>query len=245
LSKCSEVSAEGIVGGYSGGFKVGPLSFNVESGEILVVVGPNASGKTTLLRLISGILPLEKGSLSLCGYERERFLSMKPPQLSYVPSFPEADLMVTPEELIKASSGSLERAYQYVPQVREFAKRRLLHLSSGQRRLACIARGFSTDPKLLLIDEPLAHLDIASQELVLSSIKRFVKEGSIVIVTMHELHLAPLLADKILLLNKGKEVAFGSPEDVLKKELLEKVYGARLLEVLRGDRKIYLPRISL
>jgi len=243
LSRCpGGVEVRGLLGGYRTGFKVGPLSFSVGEGEILVIAGPNASGKTTLLRLLSGVLRAEDGEVLLCGEEQHRFLSARPPKLSYVPSFPEADLMATPEEIILASSGSVERAVGYIPLIEGFLRRKLLHLSSGQRRLACIARGFSTSPRILLIDEPLVHLDVSMQGLVLRSMKRLAGEGATVIVTMHELHIAPLIADKMLLMKDGRLVRFGSPEEILEKELLENIYGVELMEVEMERKRIYLPK---
>ncbi len=243
MRKCpGGLVAEDVLGGYPKGFKVGPLSFSLKEGEVLAVVGPNASGKTTLLRILAGIVPLENGELKICGRSREKLRNLKPSFISFIPSYPEADVMATPREMIIASSGNVKVALSYIPFISEFLDTKLMYLSSGQRRLACIARGFSTDPKVLLVDEPAAHLDIRMQRAVMKALRSIASKGSIVIVTMHELHLIPLIADKVLLIKDGTVVGYGKPGEIMKKKLLEEIYETNLIEVKFERGSIYLPQ---
>ena len=243
MKRCPEgLVAKDILGGYPKGFKVGPLSFSIKEGEVLAIVGPNASGKTTLLRIIAGIVPLENGELRICGRSREKLKNLRPSFISYIPSYPEADIMATPREIIIASSGSVKVALSYMPFISEFLNTKLMYLSSGQRRLACIARGFSTDPRVLLVDEPAAHLDIRMQRAVMKALRSIASRGSVVIVTMHELHLISLIADKVLLIKDGTAIGYGKPEKTMKKKLLEEIYETSLVEIKFENGSIYLPQ---
>ena len=235
------IKVKGVIGGYYKGFKLGPVSFSIDEGKILAVVGPNASGKTTLLRILAGIVSIEKGSIEFCSKDGKEMLSLRPPPLSYVPSFPEADLMATPREMIIASSGKVDIALNYMPFIQEILDKRLMYLSSGQRRLACIARGFSTNPKILLIDEPMAHLDVSMQGAVMRALRLITTQGSVVVITMHELHLVPLIADNVLILQDGTLIGFGKPGDIMKRELLERIYNVKLIEIVFDKGSIYLP----
>jgi len=248
--KCGEgVRVRGLVAGYKQGFRLGPLSLEASSREVLALIGPNASGKTTLLRVLAGILEPVEGEVKLCGLEwsrayTKRVLLASPGISSYTPAVPEADPLLTPRELIKLYGGDVELALELVPELESILDSRLMHLSSGQRRLACIARSLSVDAPLVLIDEPVAFLDVSMQSRILGVLRKLAREeGKTVVVAMHELHLVSLVADRIALLSRGQLVASGPPREVLKRELIERVYSASLVEAKVGDRGVLLPSI--
>lgn len=230
-----------VVTGYPKGFKLGPLTMDIPEGSIYVLAGPNASGKTTMLRLIAGILGVLSGELLVCGYSHREARARRS-LIAYVPAYPQADPLATPRELIEVSGGTLEKALKYIPEIVEFIDERMYMLSSGQRRLACIARALSTDSSVLLIDEPTSFLDVARQTRILGLLRAISRrEGTTIVLAMHELHLIPLIADYVAILSSGKVVKQGKPEEVLEKSLLERIYGARLAEATISDRRILLP----
>ncbi|MCE4621063.1 MAG: ABC transporter ATP-binding protein [Desulfurococcales archaeon] len=230
-----------VVTGYPKGFRLGPITMDIPEGSIYVLAGPNASGKTTMLRLIAGILKVLSGELIVCGHTHKEMWTRRS-LIAYVPAYPQADPLATPRELIEVSGGTLEKALEYIPEIVEFIDTKMYMLSSGQRRLACIARALSTDSSVLLIDEPTSFLDVARQTRILGLLRAISRrEGTTIVLAMHELHLIPLIADYVAILSSGKVVKQGKPEEILEKPLLERIYNARLAEASISNRRILLP----
>ncbi len=208
------------------------------------VIGPNGSGKTTFLRLLAGIVR-GTGSVSLCGERPEALRSL----IGFMPHIPSVDPLATAWDVIEAGlygvAGS--RGERILNAARMFDAEKLLYrrfttLSGGEQRLVCLARVTARDPKILLLDEPLAFLDISNSAKVLSKLREMA--GSrIIIITTHELQYLPLL-DTVLLLKGGEQAYFGPPQG-LKRELLEDVYGIELTEFDTGQGRIYLPSVAL
>ncbi|MFW5906819.1 MAG: ABC transporter ATP-binding protein [Candidatus Natronoplasma sp.] len=225
--------------------------------EMLTIIGPNASGKTTLLKCINNILRPEKGSILINGKklnelgrdqiareighvpqaERESFpttvfdtvLLGRKPLGGWKPS--EKDLKVVSETLDKLD---LEDA----------AMRNTGELSGGQKQKVLIARALAQEPDLLLLDEPTSSLDLKHQLEVLDIVKEQINNGISVIMTMHDLNLASRYSDKILMLNDGKIFAAGGKE-VLSQENIESVFGVKVDIIDNPERPTIVPERPL
>jgi iron complex transport system ATP-binding protein len=210
-----------------GPFTLGPLSMMAPPGYVTAVIGPNGSGKTTLIRAIAGLLPHE-GDVLLC----DRRLPSTPGRgglIEYVPSEPRADPYAKVREVFEVSAIKAERALSLLPGLERILDRRLNELSSGERKLVCVARGLSSRRPVLLLDEPLSHLDVANQVKMASLIRSVASEGRIVIVSLHELHMIGMLADRLVLLDRGSKVFednLASIDSLISD--IEKVYGVRI-----------------
>jgi iron complex transport system ATP-binding protein len=224
-----------------GALVVDGVGFAVEEGEWLGLIGPNGAGKTTVLRAVAGLVAYE-GSVVVGGDEvrslRRRELARRVavvPQIPVVP--PDASVleyvvlgrtpylgytgMPGPRDVTAARSAlaRLDAAH--------LAERRLGSLSGGERQRAVLARAVAQDASLLLLDEPTSALDVGAQQQVLELVASLrADRGLTVLSSMHDLTHAGQYADRLLLLDGGKEVAAGSVHDVLTERLVARHYGA-------------------
>src|SRR4051794_10576077 len=205
------------------------------------VVGPNGAGKSTLLRCVAGVVKHDgsvlvdgNGVESLSSRERAREIGYAP----QVPVLPEAvtvaeyvmlgrtpyrSLLAGPRrddrEVVHGALGRLD----LVP----FADRALRTLSGGERQRAVLARALAQQPRLLLLDEPTAALDLGHAQTVLEIVDELRREhGLTVVTTLHDLVLAGQYAERLVLLAEGRVVAAGRPQDVLTSAALARHYGA-------------------
>lgn len=214
------------------------VSLQVAPGELCTVIGPNGSGKSTLLRAIAGVLPLQNGVLRF----QNAPLPPPPARAKIVAMLPqnvvvESDLSVEENALLGrtphlppfgAPSKSDEETVDWaIESVAPDLRGRLLStLSGGQRQRAALARPLATNAPILLLDEPIAALDLRFQHEILGLVKRLTREKMLAtICVLHGINLASLVADSMLLLNSsGEVVAFGTPESVMTTENLSRVY---------------------
>lgn len=239
-------------------FTLEALSFQAKPGEIVAILGPNASGKSTLLKLISGALEPLSGRVSLNGFATHSL----PPRIRA-----QRIALVQQESTLLFPS----RVWEFVLQGRHAYSRRLrfesaedvtiaknalaqvtaLHLmdrwmdklSGGEKQRVILARALAQRPLLLLLDEPTLHLDIAAQVDLLDSLRHLAATNRYtVIVVTHELNLVGEYADQVVLLQKGKCLRVGTPATVYQRELLEQVFQAPLtVEMSSAGR----PRVTL
>jgi len=220
-------------------------SFDVGRGEVLAVLGPNGSGKTTLLKIIVGILKPASGSVLLDGRD---LLSMQRREIArligYVPQESVIRFPLTAIELVlqgRFAQGKL-LGFESEEDVREaqlamdmteadeFSSRLVNELSGGERQRVMLARALASRPQLLVLDEPIANLDISHQVKVLELVKRLtIEQGLTAIVVTHELNLASEFATRVLLLKSGEVVACGAPHQVMTESALREVFGTDLM----------------
>lgn len=225
----------GATTGYPG-FKLGPVTLEARPGEVLALIGPNASGKTTLLRLLAGILPLHQGEAEACGHKAAQGRRLPGERLAtYAPAVPQLDPWARVHEVLEAAGTRDPPDW-----IQDILDRRVGELSSGQRKLVDLARALSQRRPLLLVDEPLAFLDVKHQALAIREIRRHAENGGIAVIAVHELHLTPLIADKIAVISQGKLVAQGTPDDILDPAILEPIYQTRLQSIKTPQGKIIL-----
>jgi len=219
------------------------FSDTVRSGEWLGLIGPNGAGKSSLLKAVAGVVPssgdvvVDGASMSLRSRSRRAALVAYVPQDPLMPAdmtgFEYALLGRAPYVGYFGSESRHDRAM--VADVLErlelstFADRRLAHLSGGERQRLVIARALATEAPILLLDEPTSALDIGHQQQALELVARLRRDhGLTVISAMHDLTLAGLYSDRLVLLHEGSVVASGEPAAVLRAETLAEFYGVRV-----------------
>lgn len=235
------------------------LSLAVEKGVCFVIIGPNGSGKTTLIRLIAGSLKAAEGSIDILGqpiqsYHRKALAR----QVAMVPQMVALDFPFSVAEFVAmgraphlgllglttaADNEIVDRALQFT-EIDRLAGRTLDQLSGGERQRALIARAICQEPRIILLDEPTAALDPAHQIRVMDLMEKLKEEQAVtVIMVSHDLNLASLYGDRVLLLDQGRIVAQGVPTRVLTAEHLEQAYGCPMLVDLNplGD----CPRVTV
>lgn len=225
------------------------VSFRVEPGEFLGIIGPNGSGKTTLLKTVLGLVKPAKGRVRVLGVDgskMRRRIGYVPQRKPISPNFPvsvlDAVLMgVYPSLGLLHSPGKKERdkAMELLRAVglEENAQHIAGHLSGGQQQRLSLARAMMPEPKILLLDEPTAGVDVATKGQVVELVRTLHKErGLTTLYVTHDVNEIMLCVDKVMLLNRRVE-AFGSCAEVTKPEVLKQVYGIPVLVVEQDNRR--------
>lgn len=221
------------------------LSFKVEDGELLAVLGPNGSGKSSLLKIIVGILKPSGGGILLDGRD---LLAMRRREaarlIGYVAQESTVRFPLTAMEFVlqgRFAQGRLvgfesdddmrEAAWAMeVTGTTDFAARPLGELSGGERQRVMLARALASRPRLLVLDEPVANLDISHQVRMLDLVKGLTRDAGLsAIVVTHELNLAAEFATRVLMLREGESLACGSPREVLTEGRLKALFDAELM----------------
>jgi iron complex transport system ATP-binding protein len=232
---------EGFSVGYPGRPVIDHLSLApIAPGTITAIVGPNAAGKSTLLRGLAGVHPAG-GSMRLGPTELTRLdRSARARLLGYMPqSLPAGARLSVLETVIAAlavnvwdgptlSQSDMQRRAIVVLErlgILSLALEELASLSGGQRQLVSLAQAIVREPAVLLLDEPTSALDLRHQIRVLQVVRNLADVGIIVVVVLHDLTSAARWADKLLVLGRGTLIAEGPPEAVLTPRLLADVYG--------------------
>ncbi len=254
------IEVEGLSFSYNGGEKVlDNVSFELHKGEILGVLGPNGAGKTTLLKILLGILR-GTGKVRVLGTD---ISSIPPKRLAKIIGYvPQEHHIVFPYKVIDyvlmgraphhgmfslPSRKDYDKAYRVLDDLGlgRLADKTITEISGGQLQLVLIARTLVQEAKILLMDEPVSHLDISNAVKTMSLIRELVEEERILgaMVTLHDPLMASLYCDKILLLNKGRVEIYGSPREALNPERLSRVYGVDFDIIKYNNRYILMPII--
>jgi iron complex transport system ATP-binding protein len=233
---------ERVSAGYGKDLALREVDLEIGEGELLAVIGPNGAGKTTLLRVISGALQPSAGTVYLDG----RPLSELGPRevarrIGAVAQIPEASFDFTvaelvelgrlprlrfPDRLTERDRAAVKRALELVG-LTGLAERRLSTLSGGERRKAFIAVALAREPTGLLLDEPMAHLDLKAQLELLFLFREWAGEGVTVVATCHDLNLAATFP-RLALLGGGRLLACGPPTEVLTREGVREAFGVEV-----------------
>lgn len=235
------LSVQHVTGGYSGEAVVKDVSFDVENGELFGILGPNGSGKTTLLKILSGILPVQTGEVFIGG---KRLQSYSPKQLAQkvavLSQHSSQSFSYTVKEtvslgryahqkgLFQTWSGEDEAVVQRVMKqigVIQFQEKNIQELSGGEKQRVFLAQALAQEPEILLLDEPTNHLDLSYQKELLDLLKQWTTENGLTVISIfHDLNLAGLYCDRLLLLEKGVIKINHVPNEVLREETIREVY---------------------
>lgn len=232
------------------------------AGGITALMGPNGAGKTTLLRICLGMAKAERGEVKVLGEDVRRLkgtaLARLRRRIGYVPQLlpTQSEMPLTIREVV--AIGRTARAGLFHPLTRAdwqvvdrwlgalglapLADRAFGQASGGEQRKAIIARAMVQEPELLLLDEPTANLDLGWRERIVEALESLYAQSRIsVILVCHELEVLPIACRQIILLDQGRLVTTGSPEEVFTPDRVTSLYGARLEAMHRNGRHAVVP----
>ena len=221
------------------------VSFQVARGECFIIIGPNGAGKTTLLKLLAGIGKLLQGEILIGGRAiqtlRRRALARK---IALVPQLPPSDFPFTVGEIVLMGRSPhlgilgldsdrdrrvAERSMAFTA-VDHLADRRLMQLSGGERQRVFLARAVCQEPDIILLDEPTTALDLAHQVRIMDLMAQLKQDrGMSIVMVSHDINLAAMYADRMLLLKNGRIVAIGPPAKIIDAATITAAYDCRVV----------------
>ncbi|XXF77294.1 ABC transporter ATP-binding protein [Myxococcaceae bacterium GXIMD 01537] len=249
---------QALTAGYGPTPVVRGVDFEARAGELWAVLGPNGTGKSSLMRAILGRMPWARGEVRLLGRERSRWEPRElARQVAWVPqTFEPTEGFRGLELVLMGRSPHLglwgltsdrdvarARAVMEELEVAHLADRPGEALSGGERRMLLLARGLVQEPRLLLLDEPTAFLDVAHQVGALARVRARVDAGLGAVAVLHDVNLAAAFATHVLLLRDGQVLARGPVDAVLERERLEALYGLPMeMAVAPSGARLFAPR---
>jgi iron complex transport system ATP-binding protein len=245
---------------YNGTPVLEEISLKVEKGAMLSIVGPNGAGKSTILKLMAGLIKPDKGGIFFYGKDIARMHSKELAQrVGYLPQISQPVfpyncfdyVMIGRTPFLKGlmlggdSDREIVRKAMEETDCVKFSDKDINKISVGERQCVFIARALAAEPEVLLLDEPAAALDLEHSVSLYRLLTRLIEKKNITIVVVsHHLNITSQFADRIVLLNNGTIEADGPPQNVLKRDLLEKVYGNsfQLITDTKIKRPIIVPK---
>lgn len=240
MIELSHVSA-----GYGPKLVVEDISLELKPGQVLTLLGPNGSGKSTLLRTIAGLHPLAGGQILVDGTPAKsltrRQMAQKityMPQSRTIPNITARKMVLHgrfpylsyPRRYRKKDYDAARRAMERAD-AWELADSPVQSLSGGQRQKVYLAMAMAQETQTILMDEPTTYLDIQHQLNLMTVSQQLARQGAAVVLVLHDLCLALRFSDCCVLLQEGRMVQQGSPEEVFQSGALDKVFRARLCRV--------------
>lgn len=214
------------------------LSLQLQPGQLHVIIGPNGTGKTSLLRALFGELPLQQGAITFQDNSLvDLGASQWRQQFGYMPQNTQLELDLSVLEVVvlgrlqnlklHLSDDDLRAALSALQNlgIAHLADRPLHSLSGGQRQMVLFAQVLLRDPKIMMLDEPVSALDLQHQMHLMEHLHQQTRAKNwVTLVVLHDLNLAAQFADQLIVLADGHLQAFGSPADVLTSELITRLY---------------------
>jgi iron complex transport system ATP-binding protein len=218
------------------------ISLELGAGEILGIIGPNGAGKTSLLQTLSGDHASTQGSVRFLGRDIANWQGLdRAKSLAVLPQLSLLNFPYTVEEVIMLgrtphSSGAQADRVILTEVMRSTDTERLQNriytqLSGGEKQRVHLARVFAQiwpdiqhEPRLLLLDEPTAALDLAHQKLMMNTLRELANKGCAIVIVAHDFNLVAAVADKISVLKEGRQIAYGSADEVLTKDIFARVF---------------------
>ncbi|MCE5250882.1 ABC transporter ATP-binding protein [bacterium] len=259
------IQYDDVVTGYRKRPVIGPISLHVHPGDFWGIIGPNGSGKSTLLRILAGLQPVMSGSIRVLGNpfipatHREQIAIRKKigVLLQYHEFFP--DLPVTVEDVVlfgRLGLRGIGRVFTTADRlavedavttlgIGEFRARLYRELSGGEKRKVQLARILAQQPEIILLDEPTAGLDLDWQERLTQLTEDLYHSlGKTIIMVTHDVDRLPSCCNQVLLLKNGRELAAGPPDEVLREDILSRLYGCNI-EVHKHRGRYHAHRLGV
>ena len=254
------LSVEALDFGFPGRTIGRDVSFALEAGEVMCVLGPNGGGKTTLFRTLLGLLEPHGGSIQLDSSSLKTLSRAEiARRVGYVPQGHAGYFAFTVREFVlmgrtahlgifsapgKKDAAVAERALESLG-IAHLADKPVTEISGGERQLALVARALAQEPKLLVLDEPTASLDFGNQVRVLQRIAALAESGISILFSSHDPDHAFLCARRALLLAEGRVLEIGAPRAVIRADTLQRMYGVSVSVIdLGGGGHTCLPAIG-
>jgi iron complex transport system ATP-binding protein len=247
---------------YGGKRVLEKIDLNIIKGKFYAVLGPNGSGKTTLLRNIAKSVDLKEGTVFIKGNDVKlmrrkslaKELAVVPQSVEYQFDFSVLDLVLMGRapylpRFAMENDTDLQIAQEVmeIMDIWHLKDRRVHTLSGGERQRAMVARAMTQKTGIILLDEPVSHLDIYHQIELLKQIKTLNKTGEItVLAVLHDLNLAAAFGDYLIFMNQGKIHSLGTPAEVCKEEIIKAIYGVEVEVRLVPEtgRPFIIPKID-
>ena len=202
------------------------ISFTASPGEVVGILGPNGAGKTTLLRMIAGIMTPTKGDILIDERSHKKDSIFIKKDIAFLTGNTKLYKDISPYELLKMcgeyyglKEQELEKKIKSIIKkfdMESFAHQRIETLSTGQYQRTSIARCLINDPKYYILDEPTSGLDVISSKVILDCVKEEKQNNKCILYSTHYMEEAENICDKIVMINKGKVIATGSPKEIKK-----------------------------
>jgi len=256
MKKESRIAATNLTVTYDQIDRLKGVTLQAQGGQLIGLIGPNGAGKTTLLKTLAGLIQPDKGAVAIDGqtlevWRRDRLART----VGYLSQTRTVHWPVTVERLVSLGRlphrGPWDRLSNDDQQVIAYAltatdteslrERNVTTLSGGELARVLLARVLAGAPKVILADEPVSGLDPGHRIQVVKRFQDLAKRGHLVIVVMHDLTMASLYCDRLILLNEGEVVADGSPKDVLSPERLRDVYHVDTRVIADGEQSALVP----
>ena len=258
FSDSKALALAGVTFEYSGNPVLRDVSVDIDMGEMVAVIGPNASGKTTLLRLMTGTIRPQEGQVYLGKEEMQKLrrkeisrrIAVVPQQFTMPFAFTVNEVVMlgrTPylNPLTEPSPYDSKIVSDVLRELRiELLRDRVFNdLSGGERQKVILAMALAQQPEVLLLDEPTAHLDISKQVEILQIVKRLNDAGITIVAAIHDLNLCAMYFQRLLLLHDHSIISQGSPSEVLTEQRIQEVYDTPVSLYLHPSMNV--PQITL
>lgn len=256
-----EIEIDGLDFSYKKGEKIlDNICLCLEKGKFHTILGPNGSGKTTLLKNIAKLLPMEKGSIRIGGRSLEPMKSKAlAKMIAVVPQYTAVEFDFTAYEIVmmgrtpylprfSEESGSDQKVVQRAMELTNtwgFRDKSIQELSGGERQRVIVARAIAQETEIILLDEPISHLDIHHQVEILNNIRTLNRtENKTIIAVLHDLNLASAYSDNIVLMQHGKIHSMGAPDQVLTSLAVKEIYGleVQIATGSSGQKPFIIPK---
>ncbi|MBN1521541.1 MAG: ABC transporter ATP-binding protein [Candidatus Aureabacteria bacterium] len=210
---------------------VDDLTLDIRKGELFTFLGPNAAGKTTTIKMITGLLRPTKGEISVVGLPLKSHLDEVKKHISYIPDFPYLYEKLTPLEMFyffqdiyemeREKAGEEMQKIVELFNLEEYKETLIENLSHGIKQRVVIALSLFHDPDVIVVDEPMVGLDPKTAKLVKTVLRDRIQKGKTIFLSTHQLHVAQELADRIGIIHEGRLIAQGTLSEI------EKIAGKR------------------
>lgn len=230
------------------------VSLKASDGKFSVILGRNGSGKSTLIKLIAGMLPCKRGHISVAGNDLGRLsVSEKARLIGYLPQFHNPAFPFSVEDVVLTGRASYifampgrkdrEKADEAIDRVgiRHLRERPYTELSGGERQLVMIARVLAQEPKVILFDEPLSHLDLSNQVRLLALIGELVASGLTVVAVLHDPNIAFMYGDAFILIKDGTIRELQPGENPWDASTVMDLYGVTVEALSFRNRALVMP----